>query len=486
MEQLEGGLDRTRSFSHVRSVREGQMFEPNHESWERFQARVAEICDEREFIVKADISNYFERLPQHHLVNLMTAASCTREAVDLFEEMMLAFRERNSFGIIQGVYPSDVLGNFFLSDFDAYCELADIPSARYVDDIYIGFPSESAARRGLGSLIERLRKGGLHLNEYKSKIMSANDVISEETAIDRLFDEIRKEVENDKTYARASPYGFEVEWEEEEEEDNEEDLENASVERLMTNIGDYPNHEDQIEKFCLPILRSAASDSAVDYVVHRLKEKPHQTRLYLSYISRFVRSNRDVVDALEALVSDETVLDYQRMFLLAALLRARVGDRSTVNTALQWLHNPRIAKETRAMAVIFAAKHGIAQQKRTVRTSYEDEPSDYVRSAILFSAKYLRLHLLSSTIPVQPGWRSGTLRSASRQWAQRRWLGERTEAGYRTIQGKGFAPLFSRRRRLRQSRSLRVPRSRADQIRDPVACEPRPAREDRLSADAPD
>lgn len=41
------------------------------------------------------------------------------------------------------------------------------------------------------------------------------------------------------------------------------------------------------------------------------------------------------------------------------------------------------------MAAIFAAKHGVAQQKRTVRTSYEDEPSDYVRSAILFSSKYL-------------------------------------------------------------------------------------------------
>ena len=41
------------------------------------------------------------------------------------------------------------------------------------------------------------------------------------------------------------------------------------------------------------------------------------------------------------------------------------------------------------MAAIFAAKHGVAQQKRTVRTSYEDEPSDYVRSAILYSSRYL-------------------------------------------------------------------------------------------------
>lgn len=395
MDQIEEGLDRTRSFSHVPSDEEEQMFRPNHESWERFQTRVAEICDRRNFILKADIANYFERLPQHHLVNLMAAAGCAPEVVSLLEEMMLAFRERNSFGIIQGVYPSDALGNFFLSDFDAYCDLAEVPSARYVDDIYMGFHSEAEARNGLASLIETLRKDGLHLNEYKSKIVPAGEVIREETAIDRLFDEIREEVEDDQAYERASPYGFEVEWEEDDEQDvdNQDDegenLENAAVERLMGSIGDYPNQEDQIEKFCLPILRSAQSDSAVEHVLENLKEKPHQTRLYFSYTSTFVRNDQNVVDSLEELVADGTVSDYQRMFLLAALVRAKTVTRATVNTALQWLQNRTVSKETRAIAAIFAAKHGVAQQKRTVRTSYEDEPSDYVRSAILYSSRYL-------------------------------------------------------------------------------------------------
>jgi hypothetical protein len=400
MDKLEGSLDRELSFSHAPSNESDQMFEPNHECWERFQARVAAICNDSAFILKADISNYFERLPQHHLVNLMMAAECAPEVVSLLEEMMLAFRERNSFGIIQGVYPSDALGNFFLFDFDAYCELADIRSARYVDDIYMGFPSEVAARHGLANLIETLRKDGLHLNEYKSKIMPADEVIRDETAVDRLFDEIREEVENDETYERASSYGFEVEWEEEDneedadEEDDEgekddEEVKHAAVERLMEDIGAYPKREDQIEKFCLPILRSAASEIAVEHVLENLKKKPHHTRLHFSYISTFVRSNRDVVRALEQLVLDDTVSDYQRMFLLAALLRATSVERRTVNTALQWLQNRLVAKETRAMAAIFAAKHGVAQQKRTVRTSHEDEPSDYVRSAILFSSKYL-------------------------------------------------------------------------------------------------
>lgn len=282
-----------------------------------------------------------------------------------------------------------------MSALDAHCELDGVLSARYVDDIYMGFPSEAEARKGLGNLIETLRKDGLHLNEYKSKIMPADEVIREETSIDRLFDEIRDEVGDDETYGRTSPYGFEAEWENEDEEEQEndeedgEDLQNAAVERLIDNIGDYANQEDQIEKFCLPILRSAQSDSAVVHVLAKLKEKPHQTRLYFSYVSTFVRTNQDVVDALETLVADDTVSDYQRMFLLAALVGARGVSRETINTALQWLQNRTIAKETRAIAAVFAAKHGAAQQKRAVRTSYEDEPSEYVRSAILFSSKYL-------------------------------------------------------------------------------------------------
>jgi len=284
-----------------------------------------------------------------------------------------------------------VLGNFFLSDFDAYCELSDIPSARYVDDIYLGFQSEAAARKGLGQLIENLRKDGLHLNESKSSIMAANDVVQEETAIDRLFDEIREEVEDDVKYERISPYGFDIEWDEDDDEEQDAaELENAAVERLIDNIDAYPNHANQIEKFCLPILRSANSDHAVQHVLENLEEKPHQTRLYFSYLSTFIRANQNVAEELEALInSDAMISDYQKMFMMAALLRARNLSRSTINTALQWLQNTGVAREARAMAAVFAAKHGVATQKRAVRTWYENEPSDYVRSAILYSAKYL-------------------------------------------------------------------------------------------------
>ncbi len=389
---LEETLDRNRTFSHVPSEEDDEVFVPNHECWDRFQEKITEICGSSRFIIKSDISNYFERLPQHHLVNLMTAGNCAPEIVKLLEEMMLAFRERNSFGIIQGVFPSDVLGNFFLSDLDGYCEIGNIPSARYVDDIYMGFDTEAEARQGLGKLIEKLRKDGLHLNEYKTGIRRSRDVLREETTIDRLFDEIREEVKDDQTYERASPYAFEAEWDEDDEVDddeNEDELENAAVERLMENIDEYEGQADKIERFCLPILRTANSDSAVDYVLEKLEEKPHQTRLYFSYLTTFVRDSA-VAAAMERLVDvNGSMSDYQKIFLLAALMRARGIGRPAVVAAVQWLQNPHVSREARAMAAIFVARHGGPTQKRAVRTWYESEQSDYVRSAILYSSRYL-------------------------------------------------------------------------------------------------
>jgi hypothetical protein len=385
---LEAQLDRHRTFSHVLSDDPGSMFEPAHESWTRFQAKMASLCSSEGHIVKADIANYFERIPQHHLVNLMSAAKCQPEVVNLLEEILLAFRERDSFGIIQGVFPSDILGNFFLSEFDGYCDLHEIPSARYVDDMYLYFESEVDAQRGLIRLIEQLRRDGLHLNEYKSGIRTTREVLREETGVDVLFEEAREEVREELTEYTASGYGFTAEWEWEEPA-NEEEVALAATERLYSAIESYPDQSDKIERFCLPLLRAAGSNSAVDLVLKHLLEKPYLTSYYHAYLIRFVPSNMEIVNALESVMqSRHLVLDYQRMYLLGSLFAAETVKATTVKAALQWLENKGFAEQTRAMAAIFVAKHGSPTQKRTVRLAYESEPSAFVRSAILYASRY--------------------------------------------------------------------------------------------------
>ena len=123
-----------------------------------------------------------------------------------------------------------------------------------------------------------------------------------------------------------------------------------------------------------------------------LLEKSHLTSYYYAYLSRFVGENKDVVAFLEKVVrSLNLVTDYQRMYLLGSLLTAESVKSATVKTALQWLENTRMAQEARAMAALFAAKHGNPTQKRAVRLAYENEPSAFVRSAILYASRYFTL-----------------------------------------------------------------------------------------------
>jgi hypothetical protein len=104
LEVVEAALDRTRAFSQIPSDEEDEYFVSASESWGDFQQRVQEICAASNYMIKADVSHYFERVPQHHLINLLNAAGCPGAISNLLEEIFLSFQQRNSFGIIQGVY----------------------------------------------------------------------------------------------------------------------------------------------------------------------------------------------------------------------------------------------------------------------------------------------------------------------------------------------------------------------------------------------
>lgn len=392
--RLEESVDRTRSFSSklLDPDPEFRMFIPAHTCWEAMRGKIAELCNGGGSILKLDISNYFERLPQHSLINLMRSSGCDASAINLLEEVLLCFQERNSFGIIQGPFTSDLLGNFFLSSVDSEMELMGVDSARYVDDIYIHFESPSSATRGLVRLIEHLRRNGLHVNESKSGVIPAEKLIKEETELDDLFEEARNQIEN-KFQNYEDLYGFAIGWEHDQqtgaEPPTEEERDVAAVIKLYSSIADNEKEADKIDKFCLPILAAAKSDFAVEKVLEGVVQRPHLTPVYLSYLTALIAGRDDIVRRLEQiLATDEVVFDYQLMYLIGALMNADRVSRPTVNRVLSWLRNSQSHQATRAMAAIFTAKFGNPQQRNSVRQSYSSESSPYVRSAILYAARY--------------------------------------------------------------------------------------------------
>jgi hypothetical protein len=396
---IEKSLDRSRVFSHVwQPPTEGEaLFLPEGQCWSRLRQRITSLGRKGGCFLKIDISNYFERIPQHNLINLLRATGCDGPIVNFLEEMLLAFRERNSFGIVQGLFTSDLLGNFYLTGVDSDFDLESLPSARFVDDIYVHYKNKEAAARGLIRLIEALRREGLHVNESKSGIYPATTILEEENELEQLFSAAAKEVKEEASKMEFV-YGFAGEGRLEDdgtpsktsdaEDENDAEIVVASVLNLLKSAGRFKAKVEKIDRFCIPVLQAAKSDAAIDRALRGVIKRPHLARMYLSYLATFA-DKRLIRHKLEELIlSDSLVFDYQLMYALAAALQCRRISKPVIDRALQILTKGSVAQECRAVAAILAAKLGSAQQRRHVRLAYEGETSSYVRAAILYASAY--------------------------------------------------------------------------------------------------
>src|SRR5690606_1911720 len=107
------------------------------------------------------------------------------------------------------------------------------------------------------------------------------------------------------------------------------------------------------------------------------------------YLTHFSNKSDDIADRVTRLIRDNQFFcDYQRMYMIASILNRDANDPSSVIKCQQWMESGQIGPETRALAAIFVAKFGSPQQKRSVRLRYENEPSEYVRAAILYAAQF--------------------------------------------------------------------------------------------------
>lgn len=392
LSQLEDQMDRGRTFSHVPSGEDQSLFAPSFDAWNAFQKRVEQICGECGFILQCDVANFFETLPQHPLINALEGSGCRAESVRLLEKVLTSFKQSVSQGIIQGIFPSDVLENFYLTDIDGLCALKGLPSARYVDDIYVGFETELEAKIFLNTLVEKLRKVGLNLNPTKTKIIESNTLLFEQKEIDTLFDAARAEIADVKDLVEQGGYGFQGDW------INSDELEVAmndgvddellAVRALLDYQAETPDLEEKIDRFCLPYLRSVGDEYGIERAFLGLSERPHLTRHYFSYLNHFAKKHVEVRQRIEGLIrANGFHLDYKRMYYLAGVMSCDTVENSTVQHALNWLQDGRVGDPTRAIAAIFVAKFGRVQDKRSVREMY-DNTSPYVKAAILYSGQF--------------------------------------------------------------------------------------------------
>lgn len=390
---IDAKTDYKRSFSH-RLSKSGSpaMFVPARTGWGRLQKANASFAKRSpaKYILRLDIANFFGSLNQHTLINVLNDVGYPSSLSSRLENLLTGYvGERSSRGILQGMYPSDLLGNFYMVPIDRFLKELDVPSTRYVDDLYIFLESVDAADKLLRKLIPELRSYDLVLNEAKSKIIPATALIAEEPDLEKLFaaavQEISEQIEEEDFDA---DYGFQSDWEDADEGDENSDsdtLELAATKLLFDSISEYPGYEENIERFCLPLFARSASDYAVGQVLDGFKKRPSMSQIYSAYLVGFLHEDH-VSSFLVGALADSSLMDWQKMWILAALMQAKEGAVDGDKAALDVLQDMSHHEALRAVAAVYLGRFGDHARRKTLRTMYQSA-TPYIQAAIYFSSR---------------------------------------------------------------------------------------------------
>ncbi|MHA2010485.1 MAG: RNA-directed DNA polymerase [Candidatus Hodarchaeales archaeon] len=391
-------INRNCVYSNVLSKRKNSnfMFESSSIHYYLFKSKLGELSNSGSYsdVLKADIASFFERLNQHVLINLLGSCDCEPEIVSFLEYLLSSFKQRYSYGIIQGVYPSDFLGNFYLCAIDSQHDLEGLKYIRYVDDIFVFFDSEIEAKKHIINLGRWLRREGLDLNELKTKIYKVKEFITEETEMEIMFEEATKEIEG--LFRREDFYDSIIYWDEEfqqifteeERSELEEYVELKATKKLFDLVENNIEKRNKIDKFCIPIFTANKDDHGIEYVLRNFIGRPDMSQIYGKYLKELLKIDKNLGKDIEKLLFDKDVIfDFQIMWLFAILMGSEKVGKKTVRKAVEILRRLEVSETVRATCAIFCGLFGDAAIKRILRTQYEFETSIFVKAAILYSAR---------------------------------------------------------------------------------------------------
>ena len=150
----------------------GYIFD-NDYNYTSFRNRIIEKSKMRnkKIVVECDISNFYDRLNLHRLESvLLSIQKIDKDAVNLLNEILFFWSNRDSYGLPVGSNASRILAEAALIEVDNYLISKNIDFCRFVDDYRIFARDASEAHKNLAILVERLNKEGLFLNFSKTNI----------------------------------------------------------------------------------------------------------------------------------------------------------------------------------------------------------------------------------------------------------------------------------------------------------------------------
>src|ERR1035437_8806524 len=163
------------------------------------------------------------------------------------------------------------------------------------------------------------------------------------------------------------------------------DLELKATKLLFDSIEDYAGHEESIERFCLPLFAKAGSDYAVEHAMDAFKKRPAMAHIFSSYLANFLEDDA-VRSFLLGLLQDYSLVDWQKMWVLAALSQVAKASDTYVKVAMAILKDGDHHEALRGVAAVYVGRFGEHLRRKALVALY-GSVSSYIQSAIYFSSR---------------------------------------------------------------------------------------------------
>lgn len=145
-------------------------------TWRHYKQAALDISKEFQFVLVADIAEFYPRVAHHRLENeLQRLGNHALEAKRIMS-LLSKFSQTRSYGLPVGGPGSRILAELALTPVDLFLNRKGIKFCRYVDDFHIFAESKQQAYNHLAFLAQILFNEGLSLQKTKTRILTTQEL----------------------------------------------------------------------------------------------------------------------------------------------------------------------------------------------------------------------------------------------------------------------------------------------------------------------
>jgi hypothetical protein len=338
------------------------------------------LCDNSDFkyVIETDISNYFERIYHHNLISLLESFHCDDEIVTALAKLLRKWTEGVSYGLPQGLWASDLLGNIYLYDLDIAMKSENYHYIRYVDDIRLFCNSKTEAKTALIKINQTLRTLGLNIQPSKTYIHEINDFCQQ---IHMFHKNILNLKQKNKTL-EVNFNSYFNEFESIKPDINEETFEIIGLDDLFDSATQN-NIKEQELRFCLNAYSYIRKPKAVSFCIQNLEKLPYLSSYFINYLTSLDYDEDSAAQILAFLKSEDNLYVWQEMWLLRYFYLVPEYDYNLVVYLRKIFLDNNKPVATRSIAALILGKIGESSELRFLRDEYRKTDSSWIKRAII-------------------------------------------------------------------------------------------------------